>query len=135
MKTSFLLLSFVMTERVTSFSLIPNKSSFLRELHASNGKDLDVGSSNRRSFLVETSSSAAALAVASSILWIPPATAAIGTLPELQTTNVVLQSITVTVADQSQLESMITFLKNSFDFKVLRQTTEGTITNTVRLRY
>jgi hypothetical protein len=126
-----------MTERVTSFSLVPNKSSFLRELHASNGKDLDVGSPNRRSFLVDTSSSAAAaaLAVASSILWIPPATAAIGVLPELQTTNVVLQSITVTVADQSQLESMITFLKNSFDFKVLRQTTEGTVTNTVRLRY
>ena len=65
-------------------------------------------------------------------MWMPSATLAIGTLPELQTTNAVLQGITVTVADQSQLESMITFLTNSFDFKVLRQTTEGTVTNTVR---
>jgi hypothetical protein len=64
---------------------------------------------------------------------LPPiaTTAAVGTLPELQDTSVVLQGITVTVADQSQLQSMITFLRNAFDFKVLRQTTEGTVTNTV----
>jgi hypothetical protein len=110
------------TDRVAPFSIraVQSKRPFSGALHES--------SSTRRDFLAGASSM---------MVLLPPiaTTAAVGTLPELQDTGVVLQGITVTVADQSQLQSMITFLRNAFDFEVLRQTTEGTVTNTVcRLR-
>lgn len=57
--------------------------------------------------------------------------AAVGTLPEFSNANAILQGLTVTVADQSQQDSMINFLTDAFDFKVLRQRKAGSITDTV----
>jgi hypothetical protein len=56
----------------------------------------------------------------------------VGTLPELKGATAVLQGITVSVADESQQNSMIKFLVEGFLFKVLRQRTVGTVTDTVR---
>ena len=57
--------------------------------------------------------------------------AEVGTLPELSDTNVVLQGLTVNVADKSQQDGMISFLIDSFDFKVLRKRQSGDVTETV----
>ena len=59
--------------------------------------------------------------------------AAVGTLPEFDDTNAILQGITVSVADQSQQESMIKFLTDAFDFDILRQRKIGSTTDTVSL--
>lgn len=59
------------------------------------------------------------------------ANAAVGTLPEYSDTNAIVQGITVTVADKSQQDAMIQFLVDAFDFKVLRQSIIGTVTNSV----
>lgn len=53
--------------------------------------------------------------------------AAVGTLPEYADTNSVIQGITVQVTDLSQKQSMIEFLKDGFDFKVLREQRNGSI--------
>lgn len=60
------------------------------------------------------------------------AMADVGTLPELKGAPAILQGITVSVADESQQNSMIRFLVEGFLFKVLRQRTVGTVTDTVR---
>jgi hypothetical protein len=126
LQVAFLLI--VLAVGATSFSIHGGISK--REGVLLNAEKIE--SSTRRSFLVENG---AAAAIVGSMAFIRPESvnAAIGSLPELQDTNVILQGLTVTVADQSQLENMITFLLNSFDFKVLRQVTEGTVTNTVSL--
>jgi len=123
LQVAFLLI--VLAVGATSFSIHGGISK--REGVLLNAEKIE--SSTRRSFLVENG---AAAAIVGSMAFIRPESvnAAIGSLPELQDTNVILQGLTVTVADQSQLENMITFLLNSFDFKVLRQVTEGTVTNT-----
>lgn len=59
-----------------------------------------------------------------------PANAALGTLPELASTNAVLQGITVKVADKSQQDAMIAFLVEGFDFKVLRKRIRGSLEET-----
>jgi len=59
--------------------------------------------------------------------------AAVGTLPEFSDTNAILQGVTVNVADQSQEDSMISFLTDAFDFQVLRQRKIGSTTDTVCL--
>ena len=64
-----------------------------------------------------------------------PAIAAVGTLPELEATNAILQGITVNVADQSQQDAMIRFLTNSFDFKVLRKRIIDSVEDTVSLDF
>ena len=56
-----------------------------------------------------------------------PSNAAVGSLPELADTNVVLQGITVQVADKSQFDASIAFFQDAFDFKILRQRIRGTI--------
>ncbi len=58
--------------------------------------------------------------------------ASVGTLPEFADTNAILQGLTVKVADKSQQDAMIAFLKDSFDFKVLRQRIIGSVIETVR---
>jgi hypothetical protein len=59
-----------------------------------------------------------------------PSQAAVGTLPEFQDTNAILQGLTVQVADESQQDAMIAFLQQGFDFKVLRTRTKGSVTDT-----
>jgi hypothetical protein len=59
-----------------------------------------------------------------------PANAAVGTLPELASTNAVLQGITVKVADKSQQDAMISFLVDGFDCKVLRKRIRGGLEET-----
>lgn len=56
--------------------------------------------------------------------------AAVGSLYEYGDANAVVQGITINVADFNQQESMIKFLQDSFDFKVLRRRRVGTITDT-----
>jgi hypothetical protein len=60
-----------------------------------------------------------------------PAKAAVGTLPESADTNAIIQGITVNVADKSQQDSMINFLSDGFDFKVLRKRIKGSLEETV----
>lgn len=72
------------------------------------------------------------LTAASSLFgaYAPPASAAVGSLPEYADTNAVLQGVTVDVADQSQQDAMVEFLKTGFDFKVLRRRQAGSVTET-----
>eukprot|EP00977_Amphora_coffeiformis_P005310 scaffold1131_cov161-Amphora_coffeaeformis.AAC.4 len=56
--------------------------------------------------------------------------AAVGTLPEYEDTNVVLQGVTVRVADKSQQEAMIKFMTDAFDAKVLRKRIRGPVEET-----
>ena len=59
-----------------------------------------------------------------------PVNAEVGTLPEFADTNAILQGITVNVADTSQKDTMVAFLENAFDFKVLRRRIKGTVDET-----
>ena len=61
--------------------------------------------------------------------------AAVGTLPEFSNTNAILQGLTINVADQSQEDAMIAFLRDAFDFEVLRQRKGGPVTETVRSHF
>lgn len=56
--------------------------------------------------------------------------AAVGTLPEYADTNVVLQGVTIQVADKSQQDAMINFLSDAFDCEVLRKRIRGPIEET-----
>jgi len=84
----------------------------------------------RRSLLTQTAKSI--LAGSSTLLLSnngsKPASAAVGTLPEFSETNAVLQGLTINISEYSQLLQMVNFLKDSFDFKVLRQNQFGTVT-------
>lgn len=71
-----------------------------------------------------------ATALVSGIFSPDPSGAAVGSLPEFSSTNAVLQGLTVNVADESQLDLMLNFLIDAFDFKVLRQQKAGPITDT-----
>jgi hypothetical protein len=86
---------------------------------------IDENSKTRRHLM-----QAAGLAVAASFLPATPASAEVGTLPEFANTNAILQGITVNVADASQQETMIKFLENAFDCKVLRKRIRGTVEDT-----
>lgn len=84
----------------------------------------DEESEARRSLLLGGAASAAA-----ALLLSPnPAGAAVGSLPELQDTNVVMQGITIKVADPAQQKQTIEFLQDAFDMVVLRGTPDGTDT-------
>jgi hypothetical protein len=61
------------------------------------------------------------------------ASAEVGTLPEFAGTNNVLRGLTVNVADAGQQESMVAFLENGFDMKVLRKRIRGSVEETVRV--
>jgi len=90
----------------------------------------DENVSSRRSLLV----TGATLLAGTSLLGgplVPSAQAAVGTLPEFQNTNAILQGLTVNVADPSQQKSMVEFLVNGFGFEVLRQRINGPIEETV----
>jgi hypothetical protein len=58
------------------------------------------------------------------------AQANVGKLPEFLDTNIVLQGITIRVADQSQQKTMIQFLEDGFDFQVLRKRIAGPLEET-----
>jgi len=61
----------------------------------------------------------------------PSSHAAVGTLPEFSDTNAILQGVTVDVTDEEQLQDMISFLQDGFNFQIVRQRTQGTVTDTV----
>lgn len=93
-------------------------------------------SQSRRDILQKTiviGGSMVAATAAGNTLFVPSASAAVGTLPEFSDTNAILQGLVVNVADQSQQKSMIDFLVQSFDFKVLRQRILDSVEETVRL--
>lgn len=69
-------------------------------------------------------------ATAAALQKIPPARAAVGSLPEYQDTNVILQGITVRVADKSQQDAMIKFMTDAFDAQVLRKRIRGGVEET-----
>jgi hypothetical protein len=88
---------------------------------------------SRRKTLTHVAAAAAAMLVSDPFASIDNlAMADVGTLPELKGAPAILQGITVSVADESQQNSMIRFLVEGFLFKVLRQRTVGTVTDTVR---
>lgn len=88
------------------------------------------GSSSRRAMLSKVAGSLVSTVAIAPIFDATPAGAEVGSLPELADTNAILQGLTVNVADQSQQDSMISFLQEAFDFKVLRQNQAGPITDT-----
>jgi len=61
---------------------------------------------------------------------VPPANAAVGSLPEFDDANAVLQGLTVRVADQSQQDSMIAFMTEGFGCRVLRERVRGSVHET-----
>jgi len=67
---------------------------------------------------------------ASAIVNAQPSQAAVGTLPEYDDTNVVLQGVTVRVADKSQQEAMIKFMTDAFEAKILRKRIRGPVEET-----
>jgi len=79
---------------------------------------------DRRSVLsgAITTTSAAATALLTTF---SSAHASVGSLPEYQDTNMVLQGITVKVTDPSQLTQMISFLQICFEFKILRSNADA----------
>jgi hypothetical protein len=86
---------------------------------------------DRRKFLIQTAvcgfGTGMALSTATTTTGIKPAEAAVGTLPELSSTNAVLQGVSIRVADPSQLKLMISFLENGFDAVVLRRRIRGNV--------
>ena len=82
----------------------------------------------RRSFVTD-SLMVSSLLAATTIL--PQSTpASVGTLPEYADTNIILQGITIRVADQSQQKAMISFLEDGFDCEVIRKRIVGSIEET-----
>ena len=61
--------------------------------------------------------------------------AAVGTLPEFEDTNAILQGVTINVADKAQQDNMIAFLVNGFDFQVLRKRIKDSVEETVGLLF
>ncbi|CAB9521151.1 Inherit from COG: Phosphoglycerate mutase [Seminavis robusta] len=82
-------------------------------------------SSLRRSLLLGIGSSSVAMMTLGTTQ--DAALAAVGTLPEFQESNAILQGLTIDVVDQSQLKTMIDFLNQAFGFDVLRQRIRGSI--------
>lgn len=97
------------------------------EGHTSNmlqaAEDQRSASLTRRSLLCAPFLAAAAFKT-------PQAQAAVGSLPELVSTNAYLQGIKIRVADPSQQDAMISFLTDGFDCRVLRKRRQGTIEET-----
>lgn len=85
-------------------------------------ENTNEASATRRSLLLGSLVVAAAATLPSSV------NAAVGSLPELQDTNVILQGITVKVSDPLQQKQMFTFLEDAFDMVVLRGTPDGSDT-------
>jgi hypothetical protein len=83
--------------------------------------------STRRSILQKVIISTSAIIFLPSVLLTSTTTssianAALGTLPEFQDTNAILQGVTIDVSDQSQYEDTIKFFTNAFDgMTVLRE--------------
>lgn len=136
-------------DSVESFGLVGNhhqrpRQSTLRVTHDSKcgkitdekGEEVNEGLLGRRTLL-----HTGAVLLSGSILmggegldFSPPAAqAAVGTLPEFDDTNAIIQGVTVKVADAAQQKDMINFLVEAFDFKVLRKRIRGTVEETVGL--
>jgi hypothetical protein len=120
----------------TSFSFEPTSKRTFKPRNDASGKalfagqcadeSLDLSSScSRRSLLFGIGS---AIAVGGGAR---DASAAVGTLPEFQETNAILQGLIINVVDQSQLKSMVEFLTQGFGFEVLRQRIRGPVEETV----
>jgi hypothetical protein len=99
--------------------------------------DTTSNDTSRRNALLRGLRTTTAVVAATFAPWSPMrpvsadvAWAAVGSLAELQDTNVVLQGITVRVSDKSQQNAMINFLQDSFDCKVLRRRIAGTVEET-----
>ena len=97
------------------------------------GDDVSNSLDSRRKVLAKAAGAmltATATAAATTATATQPANAAVGSLYELADTNAILQGVTVDVADKSQEAAMIAFLQTSFDFKVLRKSQQGAVTQT-----
>lgn len=114
--------------RMLSSSTSVNEELFEVSLSTSRS---NLSNNSRRSFLIQTAvcgfGTGMILPTATETSRIQPAEAAVGTLPELDSTNAVLQGVTIRVADPSQLKSMISFLENGFDGVVLRRRIRGNV--------
>ena len=100
---------------------------------ATSNDDAAVSSAARRSMILLLQQGSGILS--SSISNNAANAAMLGSLPEYQDTNAILQGITIDVADESQYEETIQFFLNSFDgMKVLRerqQQQQGGVRDTV----
>jgi hypothetical protein len=84
-------------------------------------------SERRRSLLRSPFTSVMMTTTAAIMTAIPtdPSMAFVGSLPEWQNTNIILQGVTLRVTDPSQRQQMISFLQEGFDMQILRQSPDG----------
>jgi hypothetical protein len=78
-------------------------------------------SQQRRSLL---RSSLALMMVTTAITTDSSSMAFVGSLPEWENTNTILQGLTIRVTDPSQRQQMIAFLQEGFDMQILRQSAD-----------
>ena len=124
--------------RVDGFAVPPGRYRFAEKITSATSlhnslEENDPSSSDpsRRRFFANGIVTGSALLVTGSSYQVEEASAAVGELPEFSQTNVILQGLTVNVADQSQQKSMVDFLVNGLGFEVLRQRIRGPIEETV----
>ena len=98
-----------------------------------NGNAIPDSTARRQAIIKSCSTIVASSLILDGSIEVSPSVAAVGTLPEYEDTNAVLQGLTVNVADASQQEQMIAFLTNGFDFQVLRKRIRGSVEETVSL--
>lgn len=105
------------------FSVHPS----VREPHVSSSSlwatEHSFSDQSRRSALTKTLPSLLALSTATAIP--SAARGMVGSLPELAETNVVIQCVTVQVADPSQRTAMVDFLQKGFGMEIQRQRIQG----------
>ncbi|KAL3938120.1 MAG: hypothetical protein SGBAC_006903 [Bacillariaceae sp.] len=99
---------------------IKNSLDDVTENHANAESSL-----TRRSLIHSAAAVSFSLALGNSN--VPVANAAVGTLPEFGDSEAIIQGLTVNVADKSQLDAMVTFLTNGFDFQILRQRIKNSV--------
>jgi len=105
--------------------MIKNSLDGVSEEHAN-----AESSSTRRSLIHSAATASFSLALGSTN--IPVANAAVGTLPEFDDSEAIIQGLTVNVSDKSQLDAMVEFLVKGFDFEVLRQRIRDSVEEIVR---
>lgn len=98
-----------------------------------NGSSTNSNSMTRRSMIWnQITKAASTTAILSTVSTIVPTTAnaMVGSLPEFEDSNAVLQGVTVDVSDLGQQNTMIDFLTDGFQMKLLRQRKVGSVTET-----
>ena len=119
--------------QVTQLSFAPpqqTSTSLNKHKHQQYDFDNDNNQISRRSVLEKGSKTIGASLLLNTIS-VEHSDAMVGSLPEFNDSNSVIQGVTIDVADLSQQNDMIDFLREGFNFRVLRQRKVASVTETV----